>query len=759
MQEGRAIAQANDAGYAKPQLVPLVDVMPLRAANIADPNDELARDDFRRLVFETLRLLFKRKGLIAFFALVAVTVTAAKSLTIVPTYTATVRIQIDARPLKIVEGGQVEPIEGGADYLRTQVELLQGRTIAERVAKIAKLADDPDFFAPRQHSIVDAVKSLMNAASAGNDALQDREVRERVAPSIVAANQTVRVVSGSRLVDISYADPDPHRAQLVANAYAQAIVAANLDKRLHANVYAKAFLEDQLSQLKVRLEDAEKAVISFAEKEEFVLTSDKASMAEANLSAANAALGALIAERIKAEQLWRQVDAVDELNIPQFLLDAVIQGHRTARNALDSEYKEKLETFKPAHPTMIALRGRMKEVDRQIAAEIKTIKASHKAAFQQVLRQETETRARIEELRVETLDLQRRGIQYNNLRREANAIRTLYEGLMQRHREVDVAGGIGANNIFMVERASHPGTPSSTNLSRALMIALMLGLGGGLGAALLLERLDDAVRSPDQVERLSGLPTLGVIPELGGKDNVETAVMNPRSLVAEAYRSTCTALQFATVQGLPRSVLVTSAVQGEGKSIASLAIGRHYANMGLRVLIVDADLRNPSMHRKLALHNSVGLVNYLADERPAAETFQQTDLPQLKFMAAGPLPLNAADLLASPRLHSLLSVGLESFDLIVIDCPPVMGLADAQLLSNAAAATLFVVGAGQTRPAQIRGAIRRLQLTRSPLVGTVLTKFDVRNAAYGDEYAYGYGYGGNRRIERGSNSRRRATRA
>jgi succinoglycan biosynthesis transport protein ExoP len=163
--------------------------------------------------------------------------------------------------------------------------------------------------------------------------------------------------------------------------------------------------------------------------------------------------------------------------------------------------------------------------------------------------------------------------------------------------------------------------------------------------------------------------------------------------------------------------------------------------MGLRVLIVDADLRNPSMHRKLRLANSVGLSNYLTGELLPPQTFQTTDLAKLTFMATGPLPPNAADLLAGPRLFSLLSVGMETFDLIVIDCPPVMGLADAPLLSNAAAATVFIVGAGQSRPGQIRGALKRLQFARSPVIGTVLTKFDARNAAYG--YEYGYEYGGN----------------
>ncbi len=741
MQNGRAIARGYPEGASSRQVAPVDDATLSRGPyGAVEYADDPAGDDFRRLLSEALRVLVKRKWLILAIAVVAVAINAARTLMITPMYSATVRIQIDARPIKIVEGGQVEPTEGGLDALRTQVELLQSKVLAERVASIAELADDADFFKPRHFSVADALKSFLGGASAEERPEPNRVALQKIAGGIVAGHQSVRVVSGSRLVDINYSDPSPERAQRVANAYGEAIIAHNIDKRLQANVYAKTFLEDQLAQLKLRLEEAEKAVIAFAEKEELVITGDKASMAEANLSAANTVLSGVISERIKVEQLWRQLDLVGAINLPQLLLNPVIQQLRAARSALDTEYKEKLETFKPGYPAMLQLMNRMKEVDRQIAIEVKTIKDSHKAAYEQALQQENEMRARIEALRVETLDLQRRSIQYNNLRREANTIRTLYEGLLQRHKEVDVAGGIGANNIFVVDRAIVPGRPSSPDLSRALMMALMLGLGGGFGVAFLLERLDDAVRAPQEIERLSGLPTLGVIPVVGKNTTAEAKLLNPRSSIAEAYRSLCTALQFSTDRGLPRSILVTSAVQGEGKSITSLAIARHFANMGLKVLIIDADLRNPSIHRKLGLDNNIGLSNYLRGELLPPQTFQATDLGQLTFMATGPLPPNAADLLAGPRLLSLISVGMETFDLLIIDCPPVVGLADAPLLSHAAAATVFVVGAGQTRPAQLRGALKRLLFVRSPIIGTVLTKFDARNTSYGVDYGYGYGH-------------------
>jgi capsular exopolysaccharide synthesis family protein len=321
--------------------------------------------------------------------------------------------------------------------------------------------------------------------------------------------------------------------------------------------------------------------------------------------------------------------------------------------------------------------------------------------------------------------------------------RSLYEGLLQRQKEVDVAGGVGANNVFIVDKAETPKFPSSPKVSLSLLLSLALGLGVGLAAAYVVDKMDDTIRSAEEVERTTGLATLGIIPKMTGVDAIEFQLSDPRSALAEAYRSLCTALQFATESGLPKTLVITSAGPSEGKSITSLAIARHFATMGLKVLIVDADLRNPSLHEKLGCANAVGLSNYLTGACTPPEAFRETDIPNLAFMTSGPLPPNAADLLGNPRLHSLLSVGLEVFDLIVVDGPPVMGLADAALLSNAAAATIFAVGAGQARLGAVRGALKRLQFGRAFVIGTVLTKFDAAAAGYGYGYGYGnsYGYG------------------
>jgi capsular exopolysaccharide synthesis family protein len=690
-------------------------------------------------LLEYWRILNKRKWLIISIVVAFVVLGTLRTLMMTPLYTSTVRLQIDRNVAKIVEGGNVTPVEGQYDveFLRTQYELLQSRQMLERVASSLRLGDDKEFLKADQFSILGSIMSLFASSDRREPTKSDREI---AAVGTMMVNRTVRPIPGSRLVDVSYTDPVPARAQKIVTAFADAFMAFNIDKRFQANAYAKTFLEDQLKQLKLRLEESEKVMIDFQQKEQIVAVTEKSSIAENNLAAANVALGKLVSERIENEERWRQATAVNAINLPQILSNKAVEGLRQKRNELAAEYEQNLEVFKPAYPMMVQLSNKIKELDRQLNIEVKAIRDSLKGAYDSSVAQETEVRKQIDSLKTEVLDLQKRSIQYTILKREVDTTRSLYEGLLQRYKEVDVAAGVGANNVFIVDRAQIPTLPSSPRLSRNVLLAFALGLGCALGSAFLLERLDDTVRTAEEAEQLTGLATLGVIPRVGSDKLLEEEIADPRSGLAESYRSLCTALQFSTESGLPKTLLITSAGPSEGKSITSLAIARHFANIGLKVMLVDVDLRNPSLHEKLGLDNSSGLSNCLTGACTPPEVLQQTDLPNLAFMASGPLPPNAADLLGSSRLLTLLSGGTEVFNLIVLDAPPVMGLADAPLLSSVAAATAFVVASGQARRGIVRGALKRLQMSRAPLIGMVLTKFDSRAAGYG--YGYGYGYGG-----------------
>ncbi len=693
----RSTNEPNGDGRGYPgQLVPVTNLVPARRepygpvagyGDFADMAEEADRWD----LLKYWRTFIRHKWLILSIAIAFVALGAVRTLMQTPLYTATARLQID-NPANVVEGGQVTPHDQtDSQSMRTQYELLRSRAMAKRVASSLKLGTDDEFLKPREFSLVRAVIDLLDPSASSEASGPKATARERAATGIVWSNVSVWPVAGSRLVDIAYSDPSPERAQKIANAFAEAAIDTSIDKRFQANAYAKTFLEDKIDQLKLRLEESERALVAFAESEEIVEVQERESITEANLATAH------------------EVGTT------------AIENLRKQRNEFEIEYQEKLETFKPAYPTMVQIKRKIDGLDRQIVAETE------------------EMNSKVTRLKAELLDLQKRSIQYNILKREVDTNRELYQNLLQRYKEVDVAGGVVANNVFTVDAATRPSSPSSPNLMRALMQALALGLLVGCGAAYGLERIDNRVRSGEDLEKLAGLPVLGVIPKVRG--DVVEGLADPRSVLSEAYRSLATSLQFTTENGLPKSLMITSASPAEGKSLTALAVARHFAVMGRKVLLIDADLRNPSLHKKLDRDNETGLSNYLTGACTPPETMQKTSVPNLAFIASGPLPPNAADLLASPRLMSLLSVGLEVFDLIVIDGPPVLGLADAQLLSSATAATVFTVAAGETRTGALRGAMKRLQLSQGFVIGAVLTKFDAKLGSYGDDYGYGYGYG------------------
>ncbi|RZA16642.1 MAG: polysaccharide biosynthesis tyrosine autokinase, partial [Lysobacteraceae bacterium] len=357
-------------------------------------------------------------------------------------------------------------------------------------------------------------------------------------------------------------------------------------------------------------------------------------------------------------------------------------------------------------------------------------------------------------LRTEALDVDGRSIQYNILKREVDTNRQLYDGLLQRYKEVGVAGDVRSNNISIIDRAEVPRGRFKPNLLLNLAIGLLLGAMLGVLAAFLLEFLDDTIKTPDDVEQKLRLPVLGIIPKLGPKDNINEIAADPRSSFSEAYRSVRTALQFATDHGVPRTLLITSSGPGEGKSTTALALARNFTQLGKRVLLIEADLRNPSMQRTLGLgKQAVGLSNVLSGACSLSEAIVELGEEGLFVIPAGPLPPNPAELLSGTKLISTLTVAAERYDQVIIDGPPVIGLADAPILANAADGTLLIIHSARTKISAAQAALKRLTVARARIVGALLSKYDARAAGYGYGYGYHYesyyAYGGKKRLTKG----------
>jgi capsular exopolysaccharide synthesis family protein len=693
--------------------------------------------DLRVTWRDWLRVLSKRRWVAIGVFLSCFSAALFGSLLMPPKYSASTTIQLDRNTVRVVEQGNVTPTEtSDREFFQTQYQLLQSRALAERVVSRLDLATNEAFLGHSSSFLSKIVTSLSGKGS-GESAVSVTVAR-RMAVGIVMANTSVEPVKNSRLVTVRYVASTPNLAQSIANALAEGFVSSNLDRRIEATTYAKTYLEDQLQEMKLKLEESDRVLLDFAQKEQIVSVGERSSLTETNMATANASLGSAINQRIQAEQLWRQAESASGLGLPQFLNSTVIQGLRAKRSDLSSEYKDKLSFFKPGYPDIVKIKSKMDEIDRLINAEVALVKGSLHSAYQAARNQEEQIATQLDVLKAESLELQRKAIQYNILKREAETNRSIYDGLLHRYKEVAVAGGVGANNISIVDRAEMPGAPSSPRVLLNVGIGGLLGLICGVGAALLREYIDDTLKSGEELERVTGLPVLGVVPKAADAAAFLSNLSDPRSSVSEAYRSLVTSLQFSTSMGMPKTLLVTSARPREGKSTTALALARNLAAIGQNVALVDCDLRKPTLHGTLGIDNSVGLTNYLAGGTQVANIFIRTDVPNLSLLPSGPLPPNPAELLSGARLQTFLSIASEHFDVVILDGPPIIGLADSPILGNAVAGTLLIVAAGETRAVALTATVRRLHFVRSAVVGVVLSKFDSRNVGYGYD---GYGYG------------------
>lgn len=700
-------------------------------------------------VAEYWRLAVKHRLVIAGAFLAALLVAAAVTLMMAPIYTAQATLQIDRESVRVLNVDDVSPREapGGEEFFQTQYGLLRSRSLAERVIDSLGLASSNAF--------IEAMGGT--APERGNrSAAEFASIRRELVIELVQSNFAVSPIRGSRLVRISFDSPDPALAARVTNAYAENFIQANLDRRYESSSYAREFLEEQIGQTKAKLEEAERALVDYATNQQIINVTEAGpngegqtqSLSGTNLESLNSALGQARAARIAAEQRWRQARAAPLMSLPEVLGNPAIQRLQEQRATLDAQYQQNARVYQADWPAQQQLRSQIDELDRQITELARGILNSIQGQYVVAANNERALAGQVEGLKDEVLDLRGRSVEYNILAREVDTSRSQYDALLERYKEVSVTSTVSSNNISIVDRAEVPTAPSKPNLIVNLALAALLGLGLGALAAFILEALDETLATPEDAESKLGLPILGVIPLLARDQTPREALDDIRSPFSEAYYSLRTALQFSTPDGVPASILVTSSRPAEGKSTTAYATALNLARIGKRVVLIDGDLRNPSMHRIVGVENPAGMSNLLAGAATLAQVVQATSEPNLGIVPSGPLPPNPAELWGGDRLRAILADMRDEVDHVVIDGPPVLGFADAPLLASAVGGTVFVLESRGTRRAQARGALRRLTMGKGRLLGGVLTKFNTKATQYGGyDYAYDYSYGADRSLK------------
>lgn len=683
--------------------------------------------------------VYRNRLLIAAVLAFAFAAGIASILLTTPVYRGLTTVQIEQQSAKILGTEDLEPVPSAQEaerFLQTQVDIIKSRALAARVAEDLALVSNEDF--------------LRSVGAKPLDAEQPTAAKREQALSLLKKNLAVTLPRNSRVVSIAFDSRDPAQAANIANSFAENFIEMSLERRFETSSYSREFLQKQLALTKAKLEASERSLIDYSRSAGLIDASSGASttaeqsgprsLTTANLVQINEAYAQARSARVARQQRWEQAQATPLMSLPEVLSNPAIQQLSQKRAEYEGLYEQELQRRKEGHPAVAQAKANIQELDRQIGILASSVRNSIRDQYLVSLKQEQALFGNVNQLKDATLAEQDRGVRYNILKREVDTNRELYDGLLQRFKEVGAQAGITNNNISVVDPANTPFTPI---IPRPLVNMALAGLAGLALAFLLVflrERFDDAVRSPDDVERKLRLPFLGAVPLASGPAGaMSVALEAPRSAVSEAYQAVRSSIELSSADGAPATLLLTSSRQSEGKSTTAYALARDMAAVGQRVLLIDSDLRNPSLHRLMSAPNKIGFSNLLSRKNSLDEVVHGSAISGLDFMPSGPLPPNPAQLLATNVLPELLLQLCRDYDLVIIDGPPVLGLADAPRLAASVGGVVFVIEANGAHRGHAKAALKRLSAVNARIIGTVLTKYDAKKTGFAD-YGYGYSY-------------------
>lgn len=647
-----------------------------------------------------------------------------------PQYTAVASVQLDQQAPRLFDDEALDPQpdeKDAARFLQTQLDRARSRQIADAVANKLQLAKSP---------------ASLNAL--GVEASNDGKTQQKVVGKL---QDGVEVALGlnTRLAQISFTSGDPNVSARVANAFAESLVAANVNAKVQTSERAKKYLLVQLADAKKRLEGSERRMLAYARSADLTTTvvpqgeADRGgSLRAQQLGMMTDSLTQATARRIDAQQQWAQVQSTDPLLLPDVQSNDAIQNLVAQKAALQAALEEERQRHTDEYPSVQETAAKIRELDGQIASFASNIKSSFRGRYAAAAQQEAQMAGTVAALRGAAMAERERGVGFNSLSREVETNKAFYDGLLQRYKEVAAAAGAAAANITIVDTAWPPLTPDSPNVARNLALAVIAGLLMALLVGGVRERMHNVIRSSEDLEQGFNLPALGVVPRLTGPRGRDLLDGGERAQ-AEAYHSIAVALDQAASGELPKTLLITSSTAEEGKSTSAQGIARSLSAMGKRVLLIDADLRRASVPSVAPGEGSApGLSEVLSGATSAHDAIEKDDERGFDIVRSGSPHISPVALLSADHLKEALERLASDHDIVIVDGPPIMGLADAVLLARSVEAVLVVVEANRTLASSLDLAVSRLP--QDNIVGGVITKFDPKSAGvnYGgcDYYTY-----------------------
>lgn len=638
-----------------------------------------------------------------------------------PVYRATAKLQIEREPTKVVDIKFLDSgdIRDTRDFYQTQFELIKSRALAKRVIDKLSLHDS------LEESFWQKMKSSMGLIS--------EDSKQFALENALLENLNIEPIKNSRLVAVHFDSSDREQSSIIANTVIDTFQKMNMERRISAAQDAKTFLTSSISDAKGKLEESEKALNTYARENEIIQLGDDESTIDSHaLNRLTEKLSIAENERLELESQYNLLnddskgeDRFASLNSSRLKL--IAQSLRSAKADLERTNSR-------------SAKRKVRDLQAKLDVEINTVRGILKGDLDAAKRKENLLREKQVQLKSEALVQQDLSVKYKTLRREVDTNQVLYQNLLQRLKEISIAGAVGSNNILVVDQAQPPVNKFKPSLKTNLLFATLLGLLIGMAAAFLREFMDDSVKNISELERATNLPVLGAIPDSpneSAQNLAELTLTEPKSPIAEAFRSLRTTLRFLLRDNNGgNTIFLTSARADEGKTTSAANLAYAYANTGNKVLLIDADLRNPSIHKTLGIAEGNGLVDFLAGRSALNGILKPTQSEHLNVITAGNPPKDPVELLSGHQLKTLMDAASEHFDMVIIDGPPVLGLADAQILASMSNITVLTVRASETRMAAVENALKRLRQTGTHIPGIIVNRIDTsgRMGYYDHEY-------------------------
>lgn len=644
-----------------------------------------------------------------------------------PVFHSTAKVEVITSSAKVLQELEVSSQVNGLVAFETARQKILSRDVAERVVERLNLAYDPTFLAQiPKFSLSNLFGDPLATASQTDISATDVKTRHENAIAKVRQNLSAKLIRNTSILAVTYQHPSPAYSRAVVNAIASAYIGLTVEQKTEVSNRARQVLGQQAILAKSKLETSEQALVDYAKNQGLTVVGENSDLIAGNINEINKLLAHAVNERLLAERYSAQLKQNGAASLPQSFESNTVQAAKDKLIDLKAEYQQKLATLKPGFPTMRKLRSQIINVERSLSNEIRAIGAGIRIQLKQARSKETSLRSELRKLEEQKREYQRKNIRYTILRREADSNRAHYQSLIKKLSEVGVGASLKTATASMVDAADFPREPASPRLLINLLGGLMLFSMLGAFLVYAKELYNDGFSDPEQLSDELDLPVLGTIPHTAGLSDGDDDDAQANGVVEDAYCILRTAVQHMRTINRTQTLLVTSTDNGEGKSTTARHLAENFARLGEQVLLVDADLRKPGLHKTYNVNNTFGfadLLNGSLDIEDQAGCFKATPVPNLTVLPSGKVTSNPSYLLASQKMRDLFAALSETYDVIILDSAPVSGYADALLMSRETDATLFVVAGGQAKRSAVHSALSRLQMTGGKVMGTAFTMF------------------------------------